>query len=87
MSELHDNAAAEQYELVLNGETVFARYRKSAGVLTVLWVESPPVLRGTGAAGKLMNLMAERGFASFVTFATFGVTFGQGHTRRRRERL
>ncbi len=57
MSELHDNAGAEQYELVLNGETVFARYRKSAGVLTILWVESPPVLRGTGAAGQLMKLV------------------------------
>ena len=57
MSELHDNAGAEQYELVLNGETVFARYRKSAGVLTILWVESPLVLRGTGAAGQLMKML------------------------------
>ena len=27
-------------------------------VLTILWVEAPAVLRGTGAAGRLMKLVA-----------------------------
>lgn len=58
MDNLHDNAAGSQYELVLDGQTVFARYRKSDGVLTILWVESPPALRGAGAAGRLMKLVA-----------------------------
>ena len=44
-------------QLDIGGETVFARYRKSDGVLTILWVESPPALRGTGAAGRLMKLL------------------------------
>ena len=58
MDTLHDNTAASQYELDIDGQTVFARYRKSEGVLTIQWVESPPALRGTGAAGRLMKLVA-----------------------------
>ena len=60
MSDLRDNVEASQYELDINGETAFARYRKEDGVVTVLWVEAPPARRGTGAAGKLMGLVAER---------------------------
>ncbi len=59
MSDLRDNTEASQYELDINGETAFARYRKQGGVLTILWVEAPPALRGTGAAGKLMALVSE----------------------------
>ncbi len=59
MDRLHDNTGAGQYELEIGGETVFARYRREDGVLTILWVESPPGLRGTGAAGRLMKLVAQ----------------------------
>ena len=59
MSDLRDNTAESQYELDENGHTSFARYRKEDGVLTILWVEAPPELRGTGAAGRLMGLVAE----------------------------
>ncbi len=58
MDRLHDKTDASQYELDLDGQTVFARYRKSEGVLTILWVEAPEDLRGTGAAGRLMKLVA-----------------------------
>ncbi|OYX47260.1 MAG: N-acetyltransferase [Alphaproteobacteria bacterium 32-64-14] len=58
MDRLHDNTDAGQYELDIDGETVFARYRREDGVLTIRWVESPPSLRGTGAAGRLMKLLA-----------------------------
>jgi predicted GNAT family acetyltransferase len=59
MSDLRDNTEASQYELDINGQTVFARYRKQDGVFTILWVEAPPALRGTGAAGRLMGLVSE----------------------------
>jgi predicted GNAT family acetyltransferase len=55
MDQLRDNTAASQYELQIDAEIVFARYRKSDGVLTILWVEAPPALRGTGAAGRIMK--------------------------------
>lgn len=59
MSGLRDNTAAGQYEMDESGRTSFARYRRQDGVLTILWVEAPPALRGTGAAGRLMALVAE----------------------------
>jgi hypothetical protein len=58
MDTLRDNEDAGQYELDIDGETVFARYRREDGVLTIQWVEAPPALRGTGAAGRLMKLVA-----------------------------
>ncbi len=64
MDGLRDNAAASQYELDIDGEIVFARYKKADGVLTILWVEAPPALRGTGAAGKLMKLLAQEAVAN-----------------------
>jgi predicted GNAT family acetyltransferase len=57
--DLLDNEEAGRYELDVEGQTVFARYRRDGDVLTILWVEAPPALRGTGAAGKLMSLVAE----------------------------
>jgi predicted GNAT family acetyltransferase len=59
MDKLRDNAEAGQYELDIDGEVVFARYRREDGVLTILWVEAPPAHRGSGAAGRLMKLVAE----------------------------
>lgn len=59
MSDLHDNTARNRYEMDVDGQTVFANYRKADEVLTILWVEAPPVLRGTGAAGRLMTLVSE----------------------------
>ena len=51
-----DNTGHSQYELSVNGQTVFARYRRSsAGVVAILHVEAPVSLRGSGAAGRLMQ--------------------------------
>ncbi len=50
MDVLHDNTEDSQYEMDVDGQTVFARYRKSREALTILWVEAPEQLRGTGAA-------------------------------------
>jgi len=58
MSDLVDNAERSRFELNVEGQTVFANYRRSEAVLTILWVEAPPALRGTGAAGQLMTLVA-----------------------------
>jgi predicted GNAT family acetyltransferase len=57
MTDLRDNTVANRYELDVEGQTVFANYRRGEGVLTILWVEAPPALRGTGAAGRLMSLI------------------------------
>jgi predicted GNAT family acetyltransferase len=59
MSALHDNVPRSRFELDVEGETVFANYRQDGDVLAILWVEAPPRLRGTGAAGRLMTLIGE----------------------------
>lgn len=64
MDQLRDNTAASRYELDIDGETVFANYRRSGDKLTILWVEAPLALRGSGAAGKLMTLLAQEAVAS-----------------------
>lgn len=60
-----DNTARSQYELDVNGQTVFARYRRQEGQTLILHVEAPVNLRGTGAADRLMRgivaLAAEQG--------------------------
>lgn len=54
-----DNAAAQRFELEVDGQTVFADYRRNdSKTLTILYVESPPNLRGTGVAGELMEGIA-----------------------------
>lgn len=65
MSEVIDNAAKSRFELVEQGMTVVADYRRVGDVLVVPHVEAPHELRGTGAAGRLMEgmlaLIRERG--------------------------
>lgn len=49
-----DNPQLSRFELVENGLTAFADYRRHGEVLVIPHVEAPTALRGTGAAGRLM---------------------------------
>lgn len=55
MAHVTDNTAQNQYELAIDGHVAFARYRREDASLYLLHVEAPPELRGTGAAGTLME--------------------------------
>jgi predicted GNAT family acetyltransferase len=59
MSDVTDNTARNQYEMPVEGQTVFARYRRTGETVAILHVESPVALRGTGAAGRLMQGIVE----------------------------
>jgi len=59
MSELRNNAEAARYEMDEQGETSWADYRLQGERLFIDHVESPPALRGTGAAGRLMKAVAQ----------------------------
>jgi len=60
MSEIFtDNAADSRYELNVGGTIAFADYRKDGKTLFIDRVEAPPALRGTGAAGRLMQGIAD----------------------------
>ena len=50
-----DNAAAQRFELVEEGQTAFADYIRQDGKLVIPHVESPIALRGAGTAGRLME--------------------------------
>jgi uncharacterized protein len=54
-----DNPERGRFELVIGGQTVFARYARQDSTLVIPYVEAPPALRGTGAAGQLMKGVME----------------------------
>jgi uncharacterized protein len=55
MAEVIENAASGRFELAEPGGVAFATYRREPGRLVIPYVEAPPQLRGTGAAGRLME--------------------------------
>jgi predicted GNAT family acetyltransferase len=59
MSDVTDNTARNQYEMPAEDQIVFARYRRTGDTVAILHVEAPVALRGTGAAGRLMQGIVE----------------------------
>ncbi len=55
MDQVTDNIEKRRFELDVDGQTVFANYRLDNNVMFINYVESPVALRGSGAAGKLME--------------------------------
>lgn len=49
-----------RFEIGEGDDTVFARYRRAQDRLYIDHVEAPPHLRGTGAAGALMQAIVEQ---------------------------
>ena len=56
---IRDNAERSRYELEIDGQIVFANYRRDGATLSILHVEAPLPLRGNGAAGRLMQGVME----------------------------
>lgn len=54
-----NNEAQRRLEYHIDGAIVFANYHKKDGVLFIDYVEAPPQLRGSGAAGKLMRFVMQ----------------------------
>jgi predicted GNAT family acetyltransferase len=57
MSELRDDG--HRFEMDEQGLTSWAEYRQIGDKLYIDHVETPPSLRGTGAAGRLMTALSE----------------------------
>jgi hypothetical protein len=60
---MRDNAAEHRFEIGEGGGVVFANYRRTDDSLFIDHVEAPPALRGTGAAGALMEAIVEQAAA------------------------
>lgn len=56
--ELRDTGA--RYEIVEDGQTVYADYRRQGDRLYIDYVFSPEALRGTGASGRLMTALSRQ---------------------------
>ena len=61
-----DNRDRQRFELRVDGQVVFADYRRQPGRLVITYVEAPPALRGSGAAGRLMLGLLQRARAEGV---------------------
>lgn len=57
--EVNDNTDRKRFELEVDGHIAFANYRIDGDYLYINYVEAPEILRGTGAAGKLMEGMMQ----------------------------
>lgn len=55
MPQVRDNVGRSRFELEEQGALAFADYRRQGDRLVIFHVESAPRLRGTGAAGRLMQ--------------------------------
>lgn len=82
MSDVIDNTARNQYELPVEGETVFARYRRTGDTVAILHVEAPVSLRGTGASGRLMQGivdLARRNNEKLVPLCSYAAAWMKRH--------
>ncbi|HEY3696961.1 GNAT family N-acetyltransferase [Phenylobacterium sp.] len=59
MNDLRNDTGRQRYERDEQGLTSWADYRLQGERLYIDHVESPPPLRGSGAAGRLMAAVAE----------------------------
>ncbi|MBI1251228.1 MAG: N-acetyltransferase [Alphaproteobacteria bacterium] len=55
MTDLIDDAARRRFTLAWGDDVIFADYARRGDVLAILHVETPPALRGKGAAAQLMQ--------------------------------
>jgi predicted GNAT family acetyltransferase len=58
-SQVTDNREKSRFELDVAGQIAFANYRRQGATLVIPHVEAPLPLRGTGAAGRLMQGVME----------------------------
>ncbi|HXV01412.1 MAG TPA: GNAT family N-acetyltransferase [Caulobacteraceae bacterium] len=56
---MRDDAERQRFEIGQGDGVIFADYRRTADKLFIDHVEAPPALRGTGAAGALMEAIVE----------------------------
>ena len=59
MSDLRNDPQRSRYEMEEQGEVSYADYRLTGDRMYIDYVFSPPPLRGSGAAGRLMAAVAQ----------------------------
>ena len=85
-TDVRDNPERQRFELDVDGQVAFARYRREPGRLLIQHVEAPPALRGTGAASKLMDGIVELARAEGAKIAplcSYAVAWMRRHDEHR----
>ncbi|MCZ8313433.1 MAG: GNAT family N-acetyltransferase [Phreatobacter sp.] len=80
-----DDQARGRFELDVDGRIAFARYRRQDDRLVIEHVEAEPALRGTGAAGRLMErivAVAGEESRSIVPLCGYAASWLRRHERR-----
>lgn len=82
MNSVIDNSTRSRFELESAGHVAFADYQRRNSVLVIPHVEAPVALRGTGAAGRLMEgllaIVRERG-DKIVPTCSYAAAYIQQH--------
>ena len=82
MPELKNNPTARRFEWTENDATAFANYRHEGTHLAIPHVEAPVSLRGTGAAGRLMEAVvahARQADIKLVPTCTYALAWFKRH--------
>jgi uncharacterized protein len=82
MGELRDNVARRRLEMDVQGQVVFADYRRDGQRLFIDHVEAPIALRGSGAAGRFMEALtahARRDGLTLSPICSYAVHWLQRH--------
>jgi uncharacterized protein len=84
VADVVDNVDARRFELAEAGGIAFATYRREPGRLVIPYVEAPVALRGTGAAGRLMEGVLAHARAEGVKVQPI-CSYAAAYMRRHRE--
>jgi uncharacterized protein len=82
MTDVVMNSAKSRYELTVNGETAYASYRIDGTSLYIDHILVPPMLRGGGVAGKLMEgimELAKNAGMKVVPVCSYAIAWMQRH--------
>lgn len=86
MTNVVDNPERSRFELAEAGHIAFADYQRRGAVLVIPHVEAPIALRGTGAAGRLMEgvlaLVRQRG-EKVVPVCSYAAAYIRQHEEHR----
>ncbi|HEY1752202.1 MAG TPA: GNAT family N-acetyltransferase [Caulobacteraceae bacterium] len=88
MPDVKDNPQKSRFEMVEDGQVVFADYRREGRRIFIDHVEAPIALRGAGAAGRFMEgLVAEarREGAMLVPICSYAVAWLRRHPEAARD--
>jgi hypothetical protein len=88
MSEVKDNRQESRFEMVEDGQVVFADYRRDGRRIFIDHVEAPIPLRGSGAAGRFMEALvaeARREGATLVPVCSYAVAWLRRHPEAARD--